>query len=192
MWAERGFCNTEPNVVHKWATKGSCKISTSRLFRSKAAVPPMELSAFDWRMWHTFLFSLQLSKCAHFCAGALKTANKSALFSPCRITWYQGWRGGGAGLASWCWVVQSTCQGLVRSFEPIFDFGNWFCLSVNQIGEALKLVTSRIGFKLLYRFGWYGGIFSTVQVSLTLSSFDPIERNNVFHIPVWRIKCIVP
>jgi len=122
MWAERRFCNIEPNIVHKWTTKGSCKMSTSRLFRSKAAVPPMQLSAFDWRMWHIFVF-LATIKMRSFLCLRLKSRQQKRFVLPLQNYLVQGqgaWVGGGgvSGLASWCWVVQSTCQGLVRSCEP--------------------------------------------------------------------------
>jgi len=155
MWAERRFCNIEPNIVHKWTTKGSCKMSTSRLFRSKAAVPPMQLSAFDWRMWHIFVF-LATIKMRSFLCLRLKSRQQKRFVLPLQNYLVQGqgaWVGGGG---FWpCFVMLSSAvylPGVSKKLRTWFDFGNWFCLVVNQIDEALKLVTSRIGFKLLYRF----------------------------------------
>ena len=74
-------------VVHKCPTKGSCKYLQA--VSSVLRLPFHRLAYVKL----VFIF-LATTKMRPFLCLRPKTANKSALFSPCRITWYPaGWGG---------------------------------------------------------------------------------------------------
>jgi hypothetical protein len=105
-----------------------------------------------------------------------------------------GWVGRGAGLAAWCWVVQSTCQGLVRSCEPDLssetDFV-WLLIRYTKPCNSWRHVSGlnfSIGSSNVEEFLGY---LNSAHRRCHWPS-GPIEGNNVFHMSVTLfVHCIV-